>query len=79
MALNGVIDEPEDVDHFVFPAKKGQNYNIRAWARRLRSPLDPVISIAKKGGGDLASNDDAQNSPDSNLRFTAPEDAEFVI
>ena len=51
MALNGVIGKPEDVDHFVFPAKKGQNFNIRAFARRLRSPLDPVIYIAKKGGG----------------------------
>jgi len=79
MALNGVIGKPEDVDHFVFAAKKGQNFNIRAWARRLRSPLDPVISIAKKGGGALAGNDDANNSPDSNLRFTAPEDAEYVV
>ena len=79
MALNGVIGKPEDVDHFVFPAKKGQNFNIRVWARRLRSPLDSVISIAKKGGGASAGNDDAQNSPDSNLRFTAPEDAEYVI
>ena len=51
MALNGVIDKPEDVNHFVFPAKKGQNFNIRVFARRLRSPLDSVISIAKKGGG----------------------------
>ena len=79
MALNGVIDKPEDVDHFLFPAKKGQNFNIRVYARRLRSPLDPVISIAKKGSGALAGNDDAQNSPDSNLKFTAPEDAEYVV
>jgi hypothetical protein len=79
MALNGVIDKPEDIDHFVFTAKKGQNFNIRVWGRRLRSPLDSVIYISKKGGGALAGNDDAQNSPDSNLKFTAPEDAEYVI
>jgi hypothetical protein len=79
MALNGVIGKPEDVDHFVFPAKKGQIYNIRVYARRLRSPLDSVITIAKKGSGGLAGNDDAQNSPDSMLKFTAPEDADFVI
>jgi hypothetical protein len=79
MALNGVIGKPEDVDHFVFKAKKGQNFNIRVWARRLRSPLDSVLYIAKKGGGALAGNDDAQNSPDSNLKFAAPEDAEYVV
>jgi hypothetical protein len=79
MALNGVIGKPEDIDHFSFPAKKGQNFNIRVYARRLRSPLDPVIYIAKKGGGAFAGNDDAQNSPDSMLKFTAPEDAEYAI
>ena len=79
MALNGVIDKPEDVDHFVFPAKKGQNFNVRVYARQLRSPLDSVITIAKKGGGGLASNDDARNSPDSMLRFAAPDDGEYVI
>ncbi len=79
LALNGVIGQPEDVDHFVFAARKGQNYTIRVFARRLRSPLDPVLSIAKKGGGNLAGNDDANNSPDSNLRFAIPEDGEYVI
>ena len=79
MALNGVIGKPEDVDHFVFPAKKGQNFNIRVYARQLRSPLDSVITIAKKGAGASAGNDDARNSPDSMLKFAAPEDAEYVI
>ncbi len=79
MGLNGVIDKPEDVDHFVFPAKKGQNFNIRVYARQLRSPLDSVITVAKKGSGPSANNDDARNSPDSQLRFAAPEDAEYVI
>jgi hypothetical protein len=79
MALNGVIDKPEDVDHFIFPAKKGQNFNIRVYARRLRSPLDSVLYVGKKGNGALAGDDDAQNSPDSMLKFTAPEDAEYVI
>ena len=79
MALNGVIGKPEDVDHFVFHARKGQNLNVRVYARRLRSPLDPVISIAKKGSGALAGNDDSNNSPDSNLKFTAPEDADYVV
>jgi hypothetical protein len=79
MALNGVIDKPDDVDNFVFAAKKGQNFNVRVYARRLRSPLDSVLYISKKGNGALAGDDDAQNSPDSMLKFTAPEDADYII
>ena len=79
MALNGVIGKPEDVDHFVFAAKKGENYNVRVYARRLRSPLDSVLYIAKKGGGALAGDDDGTSSPDSTLKFAVPEDGEYVI
>lgn len=78
LALNGVIEKPGDVDHFAFPAKKGQVYDVRVLARALRSPLDSVLTIAKKGAGNLAGNDD-NAAPDSYLRFTAPEDADFVI
>ncbi|HEX8200658.1 MAG TPA: PPC domain-containing protein, partial [Isosphaeraceae bacterium] len=78
LALNGVIVRPGDVDHFAFPAKTGQVYDVRVLARALRSPLDSVLYIAKKGGGALAGNDD-NAAPDSYLRFTAPEDADYVV
>ncbi len=78
LALNGVIEKPGDVDHFAFSAKKGQVFDINAWARRLRSPLDPVLHIAKKGGAYIAGADDSQG-PDSVLRFTAPDDGEYVV
>jgi hypothetical protein len=78
LALNGVIEKPGDVDHYVFPAKKGETYDVSAYARRIRSPLDPVLYIAKKGGGAIVGNDDAVG-PDSAFRFTAPEDGEYVI
>ncbi len=79
LALNGVIDRPDDVDHYVFAARKGQTYQIRVFARRLRSPLDAVLSVAKKGAGPSASNDDANNSPDSSIKFTVPDDGDYVI
>lgn len=78
MALNGVIEKDGDVDQFVFEAKKGQRYDIRVMARTLRSPLDSVIVVSKKGGGGIASNDDTQG-PDSILRFDAPEDGTYVL
>ncbi len=78
MALNGVIGKPDDNDYFIFKANKGQTYDVRVFARGLRSPLDPVLYICKKGGGTSPATT-TQNGPDSYLRFTAPEDAEYVL
>jgi hypothetical protein len=78
MALNGVIEKPGDVDCFVFPAKKGQALEISVFARRLRSPLDSVLYIAKKGGGALAGADDSAG-PDSVIRFGVPDDGDYVV
>ena len=77
-ALNGMIGEPGDVDHFKFPAKKGQVYDVRVQARSVRSPLDPVLDVRRAGGADVASSDDS-GTPDSYVRFTAPEDDDYVI
>jgi hypothetical protein len=78
MALNGVIEKAGDVDQFVFKAKKGEVYDIHCYARRIRSPLDPVMYLGKKGAGAMLGADDAIG-PDAYFRFQAPEDAEYVI
>ena len=44
-ALNGIIQEPGDVDNFRFHAKKGERLWLRCYARALGSPLDAVIRI----------------------------------
>ena len=77
-ALNGRIAEPGDSDCFRFAAKKGQACHIRVYARQLRSPLDPVLSVQRSNGQNVASNDDS-NGLDSYVRFTAPEDDEYVV
>lgn len=77
-ALNGVIGKPGDVDHFVFKATKGQAFDVRVFARQLRSPLDSVIYLGAKNGGALLGNDDSAG-PDSYFRFSAPNDGEYVI
>jgi len=78
IALNGVIETDGDVDHFAFEAKKGQAFDVRVYARQLGSPLDSVLWVAKKGGGNIEANDD-QGGPDSSLRFTAPEDGTYIV
>jgi hypothetical protein len=78
MALNGVIEKPGDVDQFVFKAAKGQVFDIHCYARRIRSPLDSVMYLGKKGAGAMLGADDAIG-PDAYFRFQAPEAAEYVI
>jgi hypothetical protein len=78
VALNGVIEKAGDVDSFTFHAKKGQTYDIRVFARQIRSPLDPVIGLCAQNGGQVAGNDDSVG-PDSYIRFDPPRDGDFVL
>lgn len=78
VALNGVIGAAGDIDRYAFKAAKGQTYDVRVFARQVRSPLDSTLSIAAKNGGTVASNDDT-GGPDSYVRFKAPKDGEFVV
>ena len=77
-ALNGVIGKDGDVDHFAFAAKKGQTYDVRVFARKIRSPLDSVLTISALNGGNVANNDDSRG-PDSYLRFKCPKDGEYAL
>ena len=77
-AFNGIISKPKENDYFRFTAKKGQVYELTAFARSLRSPLDSVIEILDAKGARLTLNDDA-GKLDSYLRWTAPVDGEFVL
>jgi hypothetical protein len=78
LAMNGVISEPGDIDCFKFKAKKGETFEVECYARRIRSPLDPVVNLYYADGRGLTGADDARG-PDSYFRFQAPEDAEYVI
>ncbi len=79
VAFNGIIQTDNDRDYFKFTAKKGEQYDVRVYARMtLRSPLDPVLTIHNKDGGQIAANDDS-GSPDSYLRFAVPNDGEYFI
>jgi hypothetical protein len=79
VAMNGVLQEPGDVDWFRFRAKKDQQIEAVVYARKvLRSPVDSFLEIYKMGGGRLAANDDS-GGPDSLQAFKIPEDGEYLI
>jgi hypothetical protein len=77
-AFNGIIEKPGDVDYFKFTAKQGAVFDIEAYARRIRSALDPVVYVCNAQGGGLAGSDDARG-PDSYFRWQCPADGEYLI
>ncbi len=78
-AFHGVISKPGEEKFFRFAAKKGQVFDMHCYARRLGSPLDPVVYLGGHTvGGEFVSNDDS-GGPDSYFRFTAPEDKEYAV
>ena len=83
LAFNGIIQESGDYDYFRFTAKKGQTFEVECYARRIRSPLDPVMHVFQivndgKSLKTITGNDDSRG-PDSYFRFTVPEDGEYAV
>jgi hypothetical protein len=79
MAFNGILAEAGDEDWWKFTAKKGQEWYIVCHARSIRSPLDPVMSVHRADGGQMAANDDEGNQLDSRLKWKADNDGEYLI
>ncbi len=77
-ALNGILEKAGDVDFFKFAAKKGEVYEVECYGRRIRSAIDPVMTVYNAGGGGLVGNDDSRG-PDSYFRFSVPEDGEYLL
>ena len=78
LALNGIILQKNQESWFRFNASKGANLEVNIYARRLRSPMDPVIEVLDPAGKNLASNDDSVGA-DSSLKFTAGEATNYFV
>lgn len=79
VAFNGVISEKGDIDFFKFSAKKDQQLNIEVYARRLRSGLDPVVSVHQAQDGRTLGSDDDAKGQDCLVKFKAPADGDYVV
>jgi len=77
-ALNGILQEPGDIDFFKFTATKGQVFEVECYGRRIRSAVDPVMVLYNAQGGAIVSNDDSRG-PDSYFRVTIPADGEYLL
>lgn len=82
--INGRIEKPDDVDCFVFEAKKDDKLSFEVKARRLQSELDSTIRILNATGATIAENDDLRlgkrGSQDSWIEsLTIPADGKYVL
>ncbi|HYV27677.1 MAG TPA: peptidase, partial [Candidatus Eisenbacteria bacterium] len=78
LALNGIISKKGEEDWFRFHALKGVPLEFNLYARRLRSPLDPVLELYDTKGQVLASDDDGAGV-DCALKFTPPETTNYFV
>lgn len=79
-ALVGRLDVADDVDWFRIEAAKGSKWHVRAWGRRLGSPVDLVVNIhrATDKRERITGNDDSAG-PDSVTQVTAPDEGAFLV
>ena len=77
-AFNGILQEDGDIDYFKFTARKGQNWEVECYGRRIRSPIDAVMYVYDAKGKRIASDDDGRR-PDCYFRFKVPADGEYYL
>jgi hypothetical protein len=78
IAFNGAIESPGDIDHFCFSAKENERIEIEAWASRIGSAMDTLVTLLDDRGELVAMNDDA-TSHDSQLSVVIPEDGTYIL
>ncbi len=78
VVINGRIDKANDVDYYVFAARKGQRVIVDCWAWRLDSQLDGTLMVFDPKGRELAYSGDYAGK-DPFVDFTAPEDGDYLV
>ncbi|MDB5348341.1 MAG: putative subtilase-type serine protease precursor [Schlesneria sp.] len=76
--INGRLDQPGDVDRFLFAAKKDQSATFIGITRQQGSPSDLNFRILNKDGGQVAAAEDTGTS-EGTVAFKAPADGDYVL
>ena len=76
--LNGRLDQPGDVDRFVFTASNGQKFGFSAITRRAGSPADLLLRMYNPEGKQVAEVEDT-GSEDGVLEYTFPADGDYTL
>ena len=76
--LNGRFESADDVDRFVFPAKKDQRFVFAGITRRQGSPAYLVLQLLNPNGGEVASAE-YDGSTDGAINYTFPADGDYTL
>ena len=80
--INGRVNPVEDIDWYVFPAKKGQRVLIECRAWRLDSRLDGMMTLYNSAGKELVTSQDENirdQKRDPFIDFDVPEDGDYYV
>lgn len=80
--VNGQVNPAEDVDWFVFAAKKGQRALIECQAWRIDSKLDGTLTLYSADGKELATSQDENirdQKRDPFIDFDVPADGDYYL
>jgi hypothetical protein len=80
--INGRINPAEDIDWFVFPAKRGQRVLIECRAWRIDSRLDGMLTLYTSEGKELVTSQDENirdQKRDPFIDFDVPADGDYYI
>ncbi|MBV9122096.1 MAG: PPC domain-containing protein [Planctomycetes bacterium] len=77
--IEGVIQQPQDVDVFRLEGQAGQRLILEVLAARYGSALDSLLTLYDAHGHELAESDDSGTSTDSRLEFTLPSSGTYYL
>jgi hypothetical protein len=76
VGITGRFQAKNDIDHFVFAAKKGDRLGIQAHTHELGSPTEVLLTLKDAQGKQVAASD-PQGEP--RIDFTAPGDGDYTL
>src|SRR5205814_1057475 len=76
--INGIINNPTDVDYYVFAGKKGQRIVVSCLASSIDSRLNPNLEIFDATGRKIGENRNYQGE-DALLDVTATNDGDYFV
>ena len=79
VGITGIFSGRSNKHQYRFESSQGQRWSINAMARRIRSPLDVLLTVAGPDGKTFASSDDLPGTTDAGVEFSAPADGLYEI
>ncbi|HXY36295.1 MAG TPA: hypothetical protein VEI07_18810, partial [Planctomycetaceae bacterium] len=76
--LNGRLEVPDDIDHFVFHSPADEYVRFTSYSRRLGSPADLALRLLKSDGSVLASAE-SQGTQEATLEALLPTAADYLL